>query len=71
MASQVRTRAIVQWIGLVGGPVLAGVCYLLLPESYTGVTGAQVEFSSAGRVTLEDVRVTTQHIQRASQTHKR
>jgi sodium-dependent dicarboxylate transporter 2/3/5 len=46
-------RAFVQWAGLVGGPVLGGVCYLLLPEQYRVVAGDQVvEFSRAGRVTL-------------------
>ena len=40
MASTVTARAMVQWAGLVGGPVLAGVCYLLLPDSYREATGA-------------------------------
>jgi len=38
--------------GLIAGPLLAGVCYLVLPESYRDATGTLVEFTSAGRVTL-------------------
>ncbi len=42
----------VQWAGLVGGPALAGVCYLVLPESYRDGTGELVEFTTSGRATL-------------------
>ena len=42
----------VQWAGLVGGPALAGACYLMLPESYGDGTGGLVEFTTAGRATL-------------------
>ncbi|MHC4210086.1 MAG: SLC13 family permease [Planctomycetota bacterium] len=46
-------RAFVQWAGLVAGPVLGGLCYLLLPEQYRDAAGDQVvQFSRAGRVTL-------------------
>jgi sodium-dependent dicarboxylate transporter 2/3/5 len=46
-------RAIVQWAGLAGGPLLAGVCYVLLPQQYRDVAGGEmVEFSRQGRVTL-------------------
>ena len=41
-----------QWAGLVGGPALAGACYLVLPESYGDGTGGLVEFTTAGRATL-------------------
>ena len=41
-----------QWAGLVGGPALAGACYLVLPESYRAGTGGLVEFTTAGRATL-------------------
>ncbi|MHC4827399.1 MAG: SLC13 family permease, partial [Planctomycetota bacterium] len=48
-----RPRAVVQWVGLAGGPVLGGVCYLLLPEQYRDVASDQiVAFSREGRVTL-------------------
>ncbi len=38
--------------GLIAGPLLAGVCYLLLPESYSDATGTLIEFTTPGRVTL-------------------
>ena len=44
-------KSVVQWIGLVAGP-LAGltVCFCL-PDSYAGQGGEPVSFSSAGRIT--------------------
>ncbi|HMP53763.1 MAG TPA: SLC13 family permease, partial [Candidatus Melainabacteria bacterium] len=42
----------IQWLGLIAGPVLASISYILLPESYLDVSGNSVEFASAGRVTL-------------------
>jgi sodium-dependent dicarboxylate transporter 2/3/5 len=46
-------RSIVQWAGLAGGPALAAVCFLLLPEQYRdAATDRMIEFSRAGRVTL-------------------
>jgi sodium-dependent dicarboxylate transporter 2/3/5 len=51
--SRLTPRAIVQRAGLVGGPVLAGVCYLLLPEQYWDAAGEQmIDFTLEGRVTL-------------------
>ncbi len=52
MATTVTPRAMVQWAGLVGGPVLGGACYLVLPESYRDATGGLIEFTTAGRTTL-------------------
>ena len=52
MATTVTPRAKVQWAGLVGGPVLGGACYLLLPDTYRDATGGLVEFTTAGRATL-------------------
>ncbi len=52
MATTVTPRAMVQWAGLVGGPVLGGACYLVLPESYHDATGGLIEFTTAGRTTL-------------------
>ncbi|MCH7689123.1 MAG: hypothetical protein IH899_21025 [Planctomycetes bacterium] len=42
----------VKWIGLIGGPLLAGLVFFLLPSSYRDANAAIVEFSDAGRVTL-------------------
>ena len=47
-----KMRSIIRWAGLVGGPVLAVACYLLLPKSYTDSAGHLVVFTPAGRVTL-------------------
>ena len=47
MPKPARTRA--QRIGLLCGPVLAIVTYLLLPEQYVGGEGERVQFSHAGR----------------------
>ena len=48
----ISTRTLVRRSGLIAGPLPAGVCYLILPESYRDATGTLVEFTSAGRVTL-------------------
>jgi sodium-dependent dicarboxylate transporter 2/3/5 len=42
----------VRRIGLVAGPVLAGVLYASLPHEYIGASGASVAFTPAGRATL-------------------
>jgi solute carrier family 13 (sodium-dependent dicarboxylate transporter), member 2/3/5 len=44
--------ALVKRIGLFGGPVLAALCYYLLPIHYSTGPGEWVEFSQAGRTTL-------------------
>jgi len=46
------TRHTIQWLGLLAGPVLAVIAYLLLPDSYAGPTGEQVAFSATGKATL-------------------
>ena len=47
------TRTIIRGVGLAGGPVLACVCYLVLPERYTdAASGGLVPFTAAGRLTL-------------------
>jgi sodium-dependent dicarboxylate transporter 2/3/5 len=50
------SRSLVRWIGLVGGPVLALVCFRLVPETrlprtVDGVT-TELAFGAAGRATL-------------------
>ncbi len=47
-----RLRSPVKWMGLFAGPVLAGVCYLLLPVQYLDAACEMVPFSQAGRLTL-------------------
>jgi len=47
-----RARRIVQWTGLVGGPLAALALFLLLPDSYLSAAGEPVAFSAAGRATL-------------------
>jgi sodium-dependent dicarboxylate transporter 2/3/5 len=44
-------RLRVKWIGLILGPALAALSYLLLPEAYADTQGDLVVFSHAGRVT--------------------
>ncbi|MEE9219051.1 MAG: DASS family sodium-coupled anion symporter [Acidobacteriota bacterium] len=44
-------RATVQWIGLVAGPVLALLTYVLLPEAYQPGNGQTILFAHAGRAT--------------------
>ncbi len=51
MSPVAKERTAIQWAGLVAGPLLAGLCYLLLPAEYTA-EGQAVEFSPAGRATL-------------------
>ena len=43
--------AAIKWAGLVAGPVLAALTYLLLPATFTDTQGELVEFALAGRVT--------------------
>src|SRR5690606_29038177 len=46
------TGALARWIGLFAGPLLALLCYALLPESFTNESSEVVPFSAAGRATL-------------------
>ncbi len=52
MNQQSHTRLAVQWSGLAAGPLLAVLCFLFLPPSYTDANGQIVAFAYAGRVTL-------------------
>jgi len=44
--------ATIRRIGLIGGPVLAALCYYWLPPHFSTGPGEWVEFSQAGRTTL-------------------
>lgn len=44
-------RSVVQWLGLLAGPLLAILLYLLLPETYRDTQGEAAVFSHAGRAT--------------------
>ncbi len=44
--------ALVKRVGLFGGPMLAALCYYLLPIHYSTGPAEWVEFSQAGRITL-------------------
>lgn len=44
-------RSRVKWIGLLAGPALAALAYLLLPETYADTHGELLTFSHAGRMT--------------------
>jgi sodium-dependent dicarboxylate transporter 2/3/5 len=46
------SAAMVKRIGLIGGPLLALLCYYLLPPHYSTGPGEWVEFTRAGRTTL-------------------
>lgn len=48
--SSARTR--VQWLGLLGGPLLALICYALLPDRFETAPGDVQDFSRAGQLTL-------------------
>ena len=37
---------------MVAGPIMAGVCFFLLPLTYVDASGNTTEFSVAGRATL-------------------
>ena len=45
------TRSTIQWAGLLAGPLLALLTYLLLPESYADTRGELASFGHAGRAT--------------------
>lgn len=45
-------RAKIQRVGLVAGPCLAAMCYLMLPVEYSDSNGQAVDFETAGRATL-------------------
>ena len=45
------TRLIVQWSGLIAGPILALLCFALLPDEYLNASDQLVPFSDAGRMT--------------------
>jgi sodium-dependent dicarboxylate transporter 2/3/5 len=42
------SRNAVQWVGLPAGPVLGGLAWVLLPDSYLDPAGREVAFDSAG-----------------------
>jgi sodium-dependent dicarboxylate transporter 2/3/5 len=46
------SQRIIQIVGLIAGPAVAGLVYLLLPEVYRGIAGDEVAFTHAGRATL-------------------
>ena len=52
MKQETKQRIVIQWTGLIGGPLLAIVCYWLLPVEYQSADGGMAPFASAGRVTL-------------------
>ena len=43
------SRTAIHWAGLIGGPVLAALCYALLPSEYQDVQGQTLAFTAAGR----------------------
>ncbi len=45
-------RSTVQTLGLIGGPIVALLVYLLLPDQYTGIDGETINFTHGGRATL-------------------
>ncbi len=45
-------RARVGNLGLIAGPILAVVCYVLLPEQYQAADGSIADFTTAGRATM-------------------
>ena len=45
-------QRMIQIAGLIAGPMVAVVVYLLLPESYRGIAGDEIAFTHAGRATL-------------------
>ena len=47
------TAARVQRVGLIAGPLAALVCYALLPLRYSTGPGEWVDFTQAGRATIE------------------
>jgi len=49
--SRKSNRAVLQWVGLILGPLLALVTYLLLPDSYQDSGAEPIPFSPAGRAT--------------------
>jgi sodium-dependent dicarboxylate transporter 2/3/5 len=44
-------QARVKWVGLLAGPALAALAYVLLPETYSNTLGELLAFSHAGRMT--------------------
>jgi len=45
------SRSTIQWIGLLAGPMLAALTFVLLPETFKGIQGEGVVFTHAGHVT--------------------
>jgi sodium-dependent dicarboxylate transporter 2/3/5 len=45
------SRSTVRWIGLIAGPALAALTFLILPEAFNDIQGESVVFTHAGRVT--------------------
>ena len=53
MSAEISSRRrLVQWAGLIAGPVLASLCYLLLPDSYATTGDEIAELTPAGQSTL-------------------
>ncbi len=46
------TRRLIQFAGLLAGPVVAILLYILLPAQYTDINGEVINFTHAGRATL-------------------
>lgn len=51
-APAASSSAALRRAGLVGGPVLALLCYALLPTTYLGADGEPTAFTAAGRATM-------------------
>lgn len=45
------SRSTIRWAGLIAGPVLAALTYLILPGTFNGIQGESIVFTQAGRVT--------------------
>lgn len=52
MSDDGKLRTGIQWIGLPAGPLLAAVCFLLLPTEYSSADGQVLPFGVDGRTTL-------------------
>ena len=50
-------RAVVQRSGLVAGPLLAGACYLVLPEHYRDAAGGELVPFTAAELTAQVYRI--------------
>jgi len=45
------SRSTIQWVGLIAGPILAALTFILLPETFKDIQGESVVFTQAGHVT--------------------